>query len=119
MENIPALPQPPFDYGYAVAILAGLGTVLLAGLVYVARSYIAYRNKQDDKRDEQWRIAEATRVEARQRLESNFERRFDKMESDTEEFFRTLAAENADLKERIHELDKHIHGLKPPKEGGR
>lgn len=117
MENI-QLPNPPFDYGYAVAILAGLGTLLLVGFVYVAKLYIAYRNEQDAKRDQQWRDAEATRIEARQRLEANVEKRFDRLERDTEAFFRSVEAEISNLKERDHELDKHIYGLRPPKEGG-
>ena len=118
MENIPTLPAPPFDYGYAFTILAFVGSVLLAGLVYVAWHHNQYRNRQDEKRDEQWREAERVRVEARARLEAKFDERHDRLEKDTESFFRGVEAKIEALQAQYHRLDKYVDGLKPPKEGG-
>ena len=118
MEKIPTLPAPPFDYGYALTILACVGSVLLAGLVYVAWHHNSYRNKQDERRDEQWREAERVRVEARARLESKFDERHDRLERDTESFFRGVEAKIDGLQAQYHDLNNRFHGLKPPKEGG-
>ena len=123
MASFLQLPPPPDDYGYATTLLSAMGVLLLAVVGFIAREYLRYRNAQDDKRDAQWREAEALRVEARQRLDALIVSRFDQSDQNQADFEAGIRAEIDGIKRANEARDRDVFRLKeqynPPKEGGK
>lgn len=119
MENIPAMPQPPADYGYAFSLSSWIIVVLLAGIIAVLVAYRYDRNKQDEKRESQLDRIGNERKSEREAADKKFSESLAGMEASVLGEVRRLEAElravkdaNASLKADVDALRVHIDYLK-------
>lgn len=75
-EALRQSPSTGNGFGFGTAILLGVGLLCLGGLVVVYRDSRRYRDKQDAKRDREWKEQENKREEARDKLFNYFTAEF-------------------------------------------
>jgi uncharacterized membrane protein len=74
-----ALHQSPTTgngFGFGLAIVVSVCALCIAGFVVVVRRYERYRDRQDSRRDREWKESEAAREAARERLFNYFTTEF-------------------------------------------
>jgi hypothetical protein len=114
-----ALKQSPTSgngFGFGLAVVVVVGGLCIAGVVALWKA-----NRRDARAH--WESENEARVEARKQLNDNIDKRFDRLELQTEKAFDGFAAESKEDRVRIEKHGERLARLEtklgmPPMEGG-